>query len=82
MAASFPALVNPLLLVWAREESGFALEPIAKRLNVKPERLLASEQGEAKPSVRQTQALARFYHRPFGLFFLPQPSALPPLAAE
>ena len=82
MAASIPALVNPPLLVWAREESGFALEPIAKRLNVKPERLLAWERGEAKPSVRQTQALARFYHRPFGLFFLPQPPALPPLAAE
>ena len=82
MAASIPALVNPPLLVWAREESGFALEPIAKRLNVKPERLLAWERGEAKPSVRQTQVLARFYHRPFGLFFLPQPPALPPLAAE
>ena len=82
MAASIPALVNPPLLVWAREESGFALEPIAKRLNVKPERLLAWERGEAKPSVRQTQALARLYRRPFGLFFLPQPPALPPLAAE
>jgi Zn-dependent peptidase ImmA (M78 family)/DNA-binding XRE family transcriptional regulator len=82
MAASIPALVNPVLLTWAREQSGYAPGPVAKRLNVKPERLLAWERGEVKPTVRQAQALARFYHRPFGLFFLPQPPALPPLATE
>ena len=82
MAASNPALVNPHLLSWAREQSGFAPEPVAKRLNVKPERLLAWERGEIKPTVRQAQELAKFYHRPFGLFFLPQPPLLPPLAAE
>lgn len=37
---------------------------------------------ELKPSVRQAQALARFYHRPFGVFFLPQPPAIPPLSTE
>ena len=62
MATSIPALVNPPLLVWAREESGFAWEPIAKRLNVKPERLLAWER--EKPShqcgrCRRLAALAR-----------------------
>ena len=82
MAASVPALVNPSLLTWAREQSGYSPGPVAKRLNVKPERLLAWERGELKPTVRQAQALARFYHRPFGLFFLPQPPVLPPLAAE
>ncbi|MCJ7767390.1 hypothetical protein MUP79_03245, partial [Candidatus Bathyarchaeota archaeon] len=35
-----------------------------------------------KPTVRQAQDLAKLYHRPFGVFFLPQPPALPPLAAE
>ena len=82
MTALNPALVNPQLLVWAREQSGFAPEPVAKRVNVKPERLLAWERGETKPTVRQAQALAKLYHRPFGLFFLPQPPALAPLAAE
>lgn len=82
MATSIPALVNPHLLAWAREQSGYSPGPVAKRLNVKPERLLAWERGEGKPTVRQARELARFYHRPFGLFFLPQPPALPPLAAE
>ena len=82
MAASNPALVNPNLLAWAREQSGYAPGTVAKRLNVKPERLLAWEHGDVKPTVRQAKELARFYHRPFGLFFLPQPPSLPPLAAE
>jgi Zn-dependent peptidase ImmA (M78 family)/DNA-binding XRE family transcriptional regulator len=76
------ALVNPTVLTWARQESGYSPEPVAKRLNVKLERLLAWERGDLKPTVRQAQDLAKFYHRPFGVFFLPEPPALPPLAAE
>lgn len=82
MATSTPALVNPDVLTWAREESGYTPEPVAKRLNVKTEHVLAWERGEKKPTVRQAQELAKFYHRPFGVFFLPQPPVLAPLAAE
>ena len=82
MRTSTPALVNPTVLTWARQESGYPPEPVARRLNVKLERLLAWERGEKKPTVRQAQDLAKLYHRPFGVFFLPQPPALPPLAAE
>ncbi|MFN0180192.1 MAG: ImmA/IrrE family metallo-endopeptidase [Gemmatimonadales bacterium] len=82
MAASTLALVNPALLAWAREQSGFEPEPVAKRLSVKTDRVLAWERGERQPTVRQVAALAKVYHRPFGLFFLPQPPELPPLAAE
>lgn len=82
MATSTPALVNHIVLAWARQESGYQPEPVAKRLNVKPEHVLAWEQGEKKPTVRQAQELAKFYHRPFGVFFLPQPPVIPPLAAE
>lgn len=82
MSVAIPAEVNPTLLVWAREEGGYPPEVVAKRLGVKPERLEAWERGERKPTVRQTQELARYYHRPFGVFFLPQPPSVPPLAAE
>jgi len=82
MRTSTPAFVNPTILTWARQESGYPPEPVAKRLNVKLERLLAWERGDLKPTVRQAQGLAKFYHRPFGVFFLPQPPALPPLATE
>lgn len=82
MRTSTPALVNPSILTWARQESGYPLEPVAKRLSVKPERLLAWERGDLKPTVRQAQGLAKLYRRPFGVFFLPEPPTLPPLAAE
>jgi Zn-dependent peptidase ImmA (M78 family) len=80
--ASVLADVNPDLLIWAREESGHALEVAATRIGVKADRLTEWEQGARKPTVRQVQELAKFYHRPFGVFFLPQRPSIPPLAAE
>ena len=82
VATLLHALVNPALLVWAREQSGYPRESVANRLNVKLERLLAWERGDLKPTVRQVQLLAKIYHRPFGVFFLPQPPLLAPMAAE
>lgn len=82
MSAFIPAEVTPALLVWAREQSGYAPEIVAQRLGVKLERLEAWERGDRKPTVRQTQELAKYYHRPFGVFFLPQPPSVPPLAAD
>lgn len=79
---SIPADINPDLLIWAREESGYTPDTVAKRIGVKTERLTEWERGERKPSVRQVQNLAKYYHRPFGVFFLPQRPAIPPLAAE
>lgn len=74
--------VNPTLLAWAREESGYGLDRVAKRLRVKEERVSAWEKGERQPTIRQVEALARFFHRPLGVFFMPRPPQLPPLAAE
>ena len=73
---------HPELLSWARRESGFELFRVAKRLNVKPEKVEAWEVGEKQPTLRQIENLARFFHRPLSVFFLPQPPQLPPLAAE
>jgi len=77
-----PVQPNPAVLSWARRESGYDVERVAKRLAVKPERIGAWEQGERHPTFRQLRNLARFYHRPVGIFFRAKPPALPPLAAE
>jgi transcriptional regulator with XRE-family HTH domain len=82
MTTLTPVEPNPSVLIWAREESGYPLERVAERLSVKLERIEAWEQGEARPTPHQLQNLARFYHRPLGLFFRAKPPALPPLAAE
>lgn len=74
--------VNPSILTWAREESGYTLDRIARRLQVKDERVEAWEKGEREPTLRQLEQLARFLHRPFSIFFLPRPPQLPPLAAD
>lgn len=74
--------VNPLLLTWARAESGYALDRVAKRLNVKEERVAEWEAGERQPTLKQVENLARFLHRPLSVFFMPRPPQLPPLATE
>lgn len=79
-APTFP--INPDLLSWARKESGFELFRVAKRLKVKPEKVEAWENGDKQPTMRQIEDLARFFHRPLSVFFLPQPPQLTPLGAE
>ena len=38
------AVINPELLVWARETSGLSREAAAKKIGVKPDRLAAWEE--------------------------------------
>lgn len=68
-----PALIKPALLVWARKTTGLSLESAAKKIDVKPERLLAWEAGSKRPSIAQLRKAARVYRRPLAVFFLPEP---------
>lgn len=69
----------PTLLSGVRPET---VDRFAKRLQVKEDRVKAWEAGERQPTLRQIQALARFFHRPLSVFFMPRPPQLPSLAAE
>lgn len=70
-ATSSPRLpFNPSVLRWAREWRGRTVEEAAKKLNLDPDKVLAWEQGDAVPTVRQGRILADFYERPFLEFFL------------
>jgi Zn-dependent peptidase ImmA (M78 family)/transcriptional regulator with XRE-family HTH domain len=82
MPAMVPVSIQPSVLTWARSESGYAVDRVASRLQVKPEKIEAWERGERMPTLRQVQELARFFHRPLNVFFLPSPPQVPPLAAE
>ncbi|HEY5895639.1 MAG TPA: XRE family transcriptional regulator [Chthoniobacterales bacterium] len=82
MPAALPVPINPSVLAWARTESGYPVDRVADRLQVRPERVEAWERGERPPTLRQVQELARFFHRPLNVFFLPSPPHVPPLAAE
>jgi Zn-dependent peptidase ImmA (M78 family)/transcriptional regulator with XRE-family HTH domain len=82
MSATLPVPIQPSVLSWARTESGYAVGRVAARLQVKPERIEAWERGDRIPTLRQVQELARFFHRPLNVLFLPSPPQVPPLAAE
>lgn len=76
---------NPLVLKWARERLNIGIEQAAKRINVKPERVIAWERGDKSefPTIRQARLLADCYDRPFLEFFsseipnIPNPKLAP-----
>lgn len=82
MSKSILALVNPNLLAWARKEAGYEVETIAARFKQPIKKILSWESGNTKPTIKQATALAKYYHRPFSVFFLSQPPAIPPLSSE
>src|SRR5437867_71053 len=67
------ALVKPELLQWGRETAGLTIEAAAKKIGVKPERLLSWENGDARPTIPQLRNLADAYKRPLAAFYLPAP---------
>jgi len=67
------ALVNPALLVWARESINMDLDEAAEKIGVKAERLREWESGRRHPTVNQARAMSQVYRRPLAAFFLPQP---------
>ena len=67
------AIVNPDILVWARKRAGIDPHMLARKLNVKPERLLSWEDGDGKPTFIQARNFAHHTYVPFGYLFLEQP---------
>ena len=80
------ALINPLLLRWARERAGLDLDEAAAAAHVKLAQLEAWERDESKPTFRQAQSLAQALQAPFGYLFLStppeEPLALPDLRTQ
>jgi len=67
------ALINCSMLRWARERSYPTLEVAAEKLKVKVDDLDAWEQGDALPTFRQAQDLAKKLKVPFGYLYLSKP---------
>ena len=72
MASSLTVPINPKLLVWARETSGYPLEAAALKLAIKPEKLSEIEDGKIAPSFALLKKAADIYMRPLAVFFLAQ----------
>ncbi|MCP3889375.1 MAG: ImmA/IrrE family metallo-endopeptidase [Desulfobulbaceae bacterium] len=67
------ALITPTVLKWARERAEFSDEEAAHKAGVKRERFLQWEEGEALPTFRQAQLLAKAFRIPFGYLYLQAP---------
>ncbi len=64
--------INPKILIWAREQSGFSLDDIAKYFKKEPQFIQDWEDGASSPSFPQLEKLANKYKRPTALFFFPK----------
>lgn len=67
------AFVTPTLIQWARERYNLAVNTVAEKLKIKPDKLEALENGLERPTFRQAQTLAQKLHIPFGYLFLSAP---------
>jgi Zn-dependent peptidase ImmA (M78 family) len=67
------AMINERVLAWAVDRAEIPLNVVAKKVNVKPERLANWLEGEERPTFRQAQNLSSILHIPFGYLFLKEP---------
>ena len=72
---STPALINPAMLVWARESARLTIDEAARKIGIATEKLRACETGEAQLTFPQLIKTAREYKRPASLFYLKTPPA-------
>lgn len=63
-------LINPEVLVWAREQSCMDQATAASKVGQTPERLAEWESGQRVPTLNQLRSLAELYKRSVGVFFL------------
>ncbi|RFB82419.1 DNA-binding protein [Rhizobium leguminosarum bv. trifolii] len=67
------AMINEKVLAWAVDRAEIPLDVVAKKINVKPERLATWIGGNERPTFRQAQSLSSVLHIPFGYLFLNEP---------
>ena len=70
MVKSVPALINPEMLVWARESARLSIEDAAHKISIAADKLADCEIGEAQLTFNQLMKAATVYKRPVSLFYL------------
>jgi hypothetical protein len=63
MAKSVPALINPAMLVWARESARLTIDEAAHKIGIAADKLAACEGDEAQLMFPQLMKAAREYKR-------------------
>lgn len=76
MSKSITAIVNPDLLKWARKYSGLDIDYTAEKSGLDSYKLDSWESGKEHPTIAQLRRLAKVYHFPIAVFYLPEPPQL------
>jgi len=74
--------VNPVVIKWLRESSGWNIEEVSKRLGTALEIISEFETGKKSPTLTQLRVLSELYKRPLGSFFLSKPKEEKPLPKD
>src|SRR5436309_9794185 len=82
MARGKPVPITPSVLEWARSESGYEVDVLARAIGMAPATVRAWLKGDEQPSITALRALAGQLKRPVAAFLLPRPPKLPRPAIE
>ena len=74
--------INPDIVRWARERSGYTLQEVAKSLNRDIATISDWESGASAPTYVQLEKLADKYKRPVAMFFFPEPPQEPDFVGQ
>ena len=74
--------INPTIIKWARERSGYTLHEIAKSFKKDIATISYWESGAAAPTYVQLEKLADKYKRPVAMFFFPEPPEEPDFVGQ
>ena len=74
--------INPNIIKWARERSGYTLQEVAKSFNRNVVTISDWESGAAAPTYLQLEKLADKYKRPVAMFFFPEPPQEPDFVGQ
>lgn len=69
------AYITPSILAWARVRAQLSIDILSAKLSVNSEKVRMWEAGNAKPTFKQAQTVAKILQVPFGYLFLSQPPA-------
>lgn len=79
---SLEVSINPEIIKWARESSGWGVEEISKKLKTSKENIGKIESGTKLPTFRQLELFAKYFKRPVAIFFLPKPPEEPSITSS
>ncbi len=65
--------LNPDVLIWLREMSGYTIEEVANKLKIEKQKLELIEEGKKRPPLPLIKNLSTIYKVPVAAFYLPNP---------